>query len=248
MITPEAPAFLTGRGLPRRTILRGIGAAIGLPFLEAMSPAMAAGAQGKAPVRMAFFYVPNGIIMDAWNPDYEGPFRELPRALKSLEPYKQDMLQIGNLTHNTGRALLDGAGDHGRCCGSYLTGVHVKKSVVEIKSSVSFDQLVAAEIGKQTRFPSLELGMDDAYVENRNLFPTEAATPQGGIISPTLANMTLDGLEKLLLKHFPRQKWKDGKKWTPKVNLVRYADNFIITGDSRELLENEVVRISHEIN
>src|ERR1035438_9061024 len=163
MITPETPAFLTGRALPRRTVLRGIGAAIGLPFLEAMSPAMAAGAgQGKAPVRMAFFYVPNGIIMEAWNPAYEGPFRELPRAMKALEPYKQDMLQIGNLTHNTGRALLDGAGDHGRCCGSYLTGVHVKKSVVEIKSSVSFDQLVAAEIGKQTRFPSLELGMDDA--------------------------------------------------------------------------------------
>jgi RNA-directed DNA polymerase len=78
------------------------------------------------------------------------------------------------------------------------------------------------------------------YVENRSLFPTEAGTPQGGIISPTLANMTLDGLEKLLLKHFPRKKWKDGKKWTPKVNLVRYADDFIITGDSKELLENEV--------
>src|ERR1019366_8401337 len=163
MMTPETPAFLTGRALPRRTILRGIGAAIGLPFLEAMSPVTAAGAgQGKAPVRIAFFYVPNGIVMDVWNPGYEGPFRELPRALKALDPYKQDMLQIGNLTHNTGRALLDGAGDHGRCCGSYLTGVQVKKSVVEIKSSVSFDQIVAAEIGKQTRFPSLELGMDDA--------------------------------------------------------------------------------------
>ena len=133
MITPKAPAFITGSALPRRTILRGIGAAIGLPFLEAMSPARAAGAGlGKPPVRMAFFYVPNGIVMDAWNPDYEGPFRELPRALKALEPYKQDMLQIGNLTHNTGRALLDGAGDHGRCCGSYLTGGQVKKSVVEI--------------------------------------------------------------------------------------------------------------------
>src|ERR1035438_1734181 len=97
MITSQAPAFLTGRALPRRTILRGIGAAIGLPFLEAMSPARAAGAGlAKAPVRMAFFYVPNGIIMDAWNPGYEGPFRELPRALKALEPYKQDMLQIGN--------------------------------------------------------------------------------------------------------------------------------------------------------
>ena len=111
---------------------------------------------------MAFFYVPNGMIMDAWNPDYEGKFQELPRTLKALEPYKDDMLQIGNLTHNTGRALLDGAGDHGRCCGSYLTGIQVKKSLVEIRNGVSFDQIVANEIGKQTRFPSLELGMDDA--------------------------------------------------------------------------------------
>jgi hypothetical protein len=82
--------------------------------------------------------------------------------LKALEPYKEDVLQIGNLTHNTGRALLDGAGDHGRCCGSYLTGVQVKKSVVEIKNGISFDQIVANEIGSKTRFPSIELGMDDA--------------------------------------------------------------------------------------
>jgi RNA-directed DNA polymerase len=78
------------------------------------------------------------------------------------------------------------------------------------------------------------------YVENRNLFPTEAGTPQGGIISPTLANMTLDGMEALLVQHFPRVKWKDGKLWRPKVNLVRYADDFIITGDSKELLEDKV--------
>jgi hypothetical protein len=152
------------KALPRRTFLRGLGsAAIGLPFLDAMAPALrASSAPGKPPVRMAFFYVPNGQIMDAWNPSYEGKFQELPRTLKALEPYKDDMIQIGNLTHNTGRALLDGAGDHGRCCGSYLTGIQVKKSLVEIKNGISFDQVVANEIGKQTRFPSIELGMDDA--------------------------------------------------------------------------------------
>ena len=78
------------------------------------------------------------------------------------------------------------------------------------------------------------------YVEKRNLFPTEAGTPQGGIISPTLANITLDGLESLLAKHFSRQKGMDGKLRSPKVNLVRYADDFIITGESKELLEKEV--------
>ena len=156
--------MITKKTLPRRTFLRGMGsAAIALPFLDAMSPAFASSTiPGGAPVRMAFFYVPNGLIMDAWNPTYEGKFQEMPRSLKALEPFKDDILQIGNLTHNTGRALLDGAGDHGRCCGSYLTGVQVKKSLTEIKSSISFDQIVANEIGKQTRFPSLELGMEDA--------------------------------------------------------------------------------------
>ena len=86
----------------------------------------------------------------------------------------------------------------------------------------------------------LQKWLKAGYVENRMLFPTEAGTPQGGIISPTLANLVLDGLETLLTQHFPREQWKDGKRWSPKVNLVRYADDFIITGDSRELLEKEV--------
>lgn len=77
------------------------------------------------------------------------------------------------------------------------------------------------------------------FVENRNLFPTEAGTPQGGIISPTLANLTLDGLEQLLKTTF-RSKVVSGKRTNPKVNLVRYADDFIITGNSKELLEDEV--------
>jgi hypothetical protein len=153
--------ILTRKALPRRTFLRGMGTAVALPFLDAMVPA--AKAQNiKAPVRMAFAYVPNGIDMRNWNPDYEGKLGELPMILKPLEPVKNDILLLGNLTHNTGRALLDGAGDHGRCCGSYLTGVQVKKTVVDIKASVSCDQLVANEIGKHTRFPSLEVGMEDA--------------------------------------------------------------------------------------
>lgn len=155
--------MITRKTLPRRTFLRGLGtAAIGLPFLDAMSPAFSS-TVADPPIRMAFFYLPNGMILDAWNPTYdEGKLTELPRSLKSLEPYKEDMLHLGNLTHNTGRALLDGAGDHGRCSGSYLTGIQVKKSLVDIHNGISFDQIVANEIGSKTRFPSLELGMDDA--------------------------------------------------------------------------------------
>ncbi len=153
MITPKA--------LPRRTFLRGLGAAIALPVLDAMAPAFASQLPGKAPVRMGFVYVPNGMDIRNWTLDYEGKLQGLSRIMAPLEPFKEDMIVFGNLTHNNGRALLDGAGDHGRCCGSYLTGVQPKKTAVDIHCGISCDQIVANQIGNQTRFPSLELGMED---------------------------------------------------------------------------------------
>ncbi len=78
------------------------------------------------------------------------------------------------------------------------------------------------------------------YVEKGMLFNTEAGTPQGGIISPTLANLVLDGLERLLTASFKKRNSRGERYYNPKVALVRYADDFIITGASRELLENEV--------
>ena len=79
------------------------------------------------------------------------------------------------------------------------------------------------------------------YVYNRELFPTEEGTPQGGIISPTIANMTLDGLQNLLETHFPWERVSGKSGWyCPKVRLVRYADDFIITGDTKEILEHSV--------
>jgi hypothetical protein len=143
--------------------LRGLGATIALPFLDAMTPAFAAPARAKAPLRLAFLYVPNGIDMANWNIPQEGPITgELPRVLKPLDAFRNDFIQLGNLTHNSGRALLDGAGDHGRCSGSYLTGIQVRKSTTDIKASISCDQIIANKIGHETRFASLELGMDDS--------------------------------------------------------------------------------------
>jgi RNA-directed DNA polymerase len=78
------------------------------------------------------------------------------------------------------------------------------------------------------------------YVEQRTWFPTEAGTPQGGIASPALANLTLDGLGRLLTHHFPPRKWIGGKLVSSKVHLVRYADDFVITGSSKEQLEMQV--------
>jgi len=154
--------MITKKAVARRSFLRGAGAAVALPFLDAMMPAMARADAAKGPVRMAFVYVPNGIDMRNWNPGYEGKLDELPRILKPLEPFKDDVTILGNLTHNAGRALLDGAGDHGRCCASYLTGIQPRKTMVDIKAGVSFDQIVAQKVGRDTRFPSLEIGLEDA--------------------------------------------------------------------------------------
>ena len=155
--------MITRKALPRRAFLRGMGTAVALPFMDAMVPAFAAPAAKAPPLRMAFVYVPNGLDMRHWNPDYEGALQpNLPKTLAPMEPMKDDILLLGNLTHNTGRALLDGAGDHGRCCGSYLTGIQVKKTTTEIKAGVSMDQIIARHVGKETRFPSLEVGLEDA--------------------------------------------------------------------------------------
>ena len=130
-----------------------------------MVPALARrSAAGKAPVRMAFVYVPNGIDMRHWNPGYEGALGDAAAdACSRSSRMKQDILLLGNLTHNTGRALLDGPGDHGRCCGSYLTGVQVKKTV----SRHQGERLVRPAGGESDRqarrgFPSLEVGLEDA--------------------------------------------------------------------------------------
>lgn len=152
--------MITRKALPRRTFLRGLGTAVALPFMDAMSPAFAS--SPAKPVRMAFVYVPNGIDMRHWNPDYEGKLAALPRILKPLEPFKQDITLLGNLTHNNGRALLDGPGDHGRCCAAYLTGMQPRKTMVDLKAGISCDQIVANQVGKNLRFPSLEVGLEDA--------------------------------------------------------------------------------------
>ena len=154
--------MITGRHLARRTFLRGMGAAIALPALDAMTPAFAASVSANAPRRMAFVYVPNGIIMKDWTPAAAGADFEFSRILKPLEPYREKLMVLSGLTHNTGRALGDGAGDHARAAASFLTGVHPKKTAgADIHSGISVDQIAAQKIGSATRLASLELGCED---------------------------------------------------------------------------------------
>ena len=154
---------MNSRYLPRRTFLRGMGVAIGLPWLDAMVPAFAAKRRLPAatPTRLAFVYVPNGIIMSNWTPPREGSSFELPSILEPLADYREDCLWLTGLTHNNGRALGDGPGDHARAAASFLTGVHPKKTQgADIRNGISVDQIAAQAIGGQTRFASLELGTE----------------------------------------------------------------------------------------
>ena len=158
---------MTPRSLDRRMFLRGAGTALALPWLDAMVPAFARAAASGAPCRMAFVYVPNGIIMEQWWPamTQNGPLpAELPRITAPLAAYRDDVQLLGGLTCNGGRALGDGPGDHGRAGASYLTATHPKKAVKDIHTGVSVDQIAAQQIGSQTRFASLELGCEDGVM------------------------------------------------------------------------------------
>jgi hypothetical protein len=153
--------IVTRKHLQRRTFLKGIGAAIGLPLLDSMVPAFAAKSETAAPVRLAFTYLPNGIIMKDWTPGTAGKDFELPGSLKPLAPFREQMLVLTGLKDNTGNALGDAGGDHARASASYLTGVHPKKTAgADVQAGASVDQIAAKVVGSKTRLPSLELTLD----------------------------------------------------------------------------------------
>lgn len=158
--------IITGKHLHRRTFLCGMGAAIALPLLDAMKPALATAATSnaaKAPVRLAFAYIPNGVTMKEWRPSTEGTGFDFTRILKPLEPFRDDLFVLSGLDHHNAEALGDGAGDHARAGACFLTGVHPKKTAgSDIHAGISVDQIVARKFDSSSRFPSLELGCEDS--------------------------------------------------------------------------------------
>lgn len=156
-----------GHKLSRRTVLRGLGTTIVLPWLEAMAPAAGPGAgspQGPGssrPKRIAFLYVPNGVHMADWRPKQEGSGFTLPWILEPLRPFQDDLLVLSGLAQNNAEPLGDGGGDHARSLSCFLTGVHpLKTDGADIHVGISADQVAAQKIGGQTRLPSLELGIE----------------------------------------------------------------------------------------
>jgi hypothetical protein len=151
--------YLTQVALPRRTFLRGLGATLALPVVDAMTPAFAATA--KPARRLIVAYVPNGIQMEKWTPAADGAL-ELTPILQPLAPFRDRLLVVTGLANQPAVPVLgEGTGDHVRASATFLTGVHPKKTEgPDIRAGVSIDQIAARELGRDTELSSLELCLD----------------------------------------------------------------------------------------
>ena len=154
--------FIRKAHLPRRTVLRGLGATLALPLLDSMAPALTALSKtAAAPVRrLGVFYVPNGMSMPYWSPPEEGPLAELPPTLRSLAGFEDRVLMCGGLDDEAAN-LVTGGGDHARSAGTFLTCVPFKLTTgADVYASVSMDQIAARELSNETQLASLELGIE----------------------------------------------------------------------------------------
>ena len=205
--------------IPRRTFLRGIGAAIALPMLDAMLPVRALAAGSKAaPLRMAFMFVPNGAHMPDWTPATIGADFELPYILAPLQQHKNELLVLSGLAQDRGRANGDGGGDHARSAGSWLTcSQPLKSEGANVRVGVSADQVAASVLGKDTRFASLELGLepgqsagkcDSGYAcsYSNNISWRNESTPMTREINPRLV------FERLFSSELPKAQTEGQKR------------------------------------
>jgi hypothetical protein len=156
--------FITKKSLSRRTMLRGFGAALALPLLDAMVPALSALAQTAARRvrRLGIVYLPNGMAMSYWTPKTVGKNFEVTPVLEPLQRYRDRMVVVSGLTQRPPGG--EGGGNHAHASTKFLTGVVGRRAVAgqrgEIEAGMSMDQIAARELGAQTELTSLELGID----------------------------------------------------------------------------------------
>src|SRR5262245_29749361 len=154
----NVPMLVTKRALSRRTFLRGAGVALGLPFLDAMTPALTAMARTPAAAkkRLGFVYVPNGVIVDQFVPAKEGADFEISTILKPLESFKNQLVVISNLVR------AEANNNHAVSSGCWLTGTRPKRTDgPDFRIGTSIDQIVARQIGQDSTFPSIEVATED---------------------------------------------------------------------------------------
>ena len=156
--------IVTGKMIPRRRVLRGIGATLALPWLDAMVPAFAGPRNGslKPALRFGAVYVPNGMIMSKFTPLAEGDSFEFTPILAPLAPFRDRVLVLSGLSNSEARPQDgEGGGAHDRASAAFLTGAHPKKTDgPDIRAGISIDQIVAQEFSEHTQLSSLELSVD----------------------------------------------------------------------------------------
>src|SRR2546430_5849160 len=158
--------LITRKSIPRRTFLRGTGAVLALPVLDAMTPALSA--ETTRPIRLGFMQVPNGImnLKNEFSPKETGPLNDLPRTTAALADFKDRLLLISGLDSQQAAGLdFEVGGDHPRACTAWLTGTHPKMtSGADLHAGISVDQIAAREFGKHTQLASLEIGLESPEV------------------------------------------------------------------------------------
>jgi len=156
---------MSSHPMSRRALLRGMGVAVALPWLEIMGPSQAWGADTPkakaAPNRMAFIYVPNGKNMVDWTPKTQGAGFTLPSILEPLADLRNDFSILTGLAADKARPHGDGGGDHARAMAAFLTGAQPRKTDgTDIRLGISVDQVAASRVGDEVRLPSLEIGCE----------------------------------------------------------------------------------------
>jgi len=185
--------------IPRRTVLKGLGTAIALPWLEAMMPrTLRAEVSSSPPTRMAFIYAPNGKNMADWTPARTGTEFDLPAILEPLKEFKDDFSVLSGLTLDKARANGDGPGDHARSLAAFLTCCQPRKTHgADIRAGISVDQIAAQKMGQESKFSSLEIGCDPSAQSGNcdsgyscayssNISWRGESTPQAKEINPRL--------------------------------------------------------------
>ena len=158
--------IITKMSLPRRTFLRGMGAALALPLLDAMVPAATALARTAAgpTKRLGFIYIPNGANMSKWTPGGDGAL-DLSPTLSPLAPVRDQVVIPTGLAHRQAEAWGDGNGEHSRASGVWLNGVHPKRTEgADVRAGTTADQIAASALGQDTPLPSLEISLENSFV------------------------------------------------------------------------------------
>jgi hypothetical protein len=146
--------IITRKAIPRRTVLRGLGAAVALPLFDAMLPALANTTMQQAR-RLGVVYVPNGMRMDHWTPSTVGTGFELPSILQPLEPFRDQLNILSGLNG------VDGEGPHARASTRFLTGIaSTRDNGSNLRAGISMDQIAGRQLGQQTQLATLELAID----------------------------------------------------------------------------------------